>query len=121
MRSPRHTRRRCHETVIFGSPASWVWTAAFRIASGMLKRTPPSSVPVARDEELAEPVIDLVRSLSLLPEQQRMAIVMHDYADRPVKEVAAVLGIATATVYVHLSRGRPRLRELLKDGDDHDA
>ncbi len=85
----------------------------------MLKRTPPSSVPVARYEELAEPVVDLVRSLSLLPEQQRMAVVMHDYADRPVKEVSAALGIATATVYVHLSRGRARLRVLL--GDDEDA
>lgn len=100
------------------SPADWVWTAAFRIAAGMLKRAPlPSSAALRPYEEMPEPVIDLVRCLSLLPARQRLDIVMHDYADRPVKEVAAVLGITNATVYVHLSQGRRRLRELLEDSD----
>ena len=100
------------------SPANWLWTAAFRIAAGMLKRGQVSSlVSDPREAEMPEPVVDLVRSLALLPERQRVAIVMHDYADRPVKEVASVLGIAPATVYVHLSQGRKRLRKLLEDQD----
>jgi len=100
------------------SPANWIWTAAFRIAAGMLKQlSAPSPVLEPSDVGLPEPVVDLVRSLSLLPERQRLTIVMHDYADRPVKEVASVLGIAPATVYVHLSQGRKRLRELLEDQD----
>lgn len=84
----------------------------------MLKRSSaPSPVVEPSDAEMPEPVVDLVRSLSLLPERQRLTIVMHDYADRPVKEVASVLGIAPATVYVHLSQGRKRLRKLLEDQD----
>lgn len=103
---------------VLRSPANWVWTAAFRIAAGMLKREPTlSPVLEPSDVELPEPVVDLVRSLSLLPERQRLTIVMHDYADRPVKEVASLLGIAPATVYVHLSQGRKRLRKLLEDQD----
>jgi DNA-directed RNA polymerase specialized sigma24 family protein len=35
-------------------------------------------------------------------------------ADRPTNEVAEILGCSTATVHVHLSRGRKRLRELLE-------
>ena len=46
-----------------------------------------------------------------------MAIVLHDYADRPTREVAAVLGVSVATVHVHLSQGRRRLRTLLEDDD----
>jgi DNA-directed RNA polymerase specialized sigma24 family protein len=39
---------------------------------------------------------------------------VHDYADRPTKEVAATLGVSMATVRVHLSQGRRRLRALLE-------
>jgi DNA-directed RNA polymerase specialized sigma24 family protein len=46
-----------------------------------------------------------------------MAIVLHDYADRPTDEVASVLGVSRATVHVHLSQGRRRLRKLLEDQD----
>lgn len=103
---------------VLRSPANWLWTAAFRIAAGMLKRSSaPSLVVKLPDAEMPEPVVDLVRSLSLLSERQRLTIVMHDYADRPVKEVASVLGIAPATVYVHLSQGRKRLRKLLEEQD----
>jgi RNA polymerase sigma-70 factor (ECF subfamily) len=99
------------------SPTGWIWTAAFRIAAGMMKRPPTHPLPPRDDVEIPDPVIDLVRLLSRLSENQRVAIVMHDYADRPVSEVAAVLGIANATVYVHLSQGRRRMRAMLEDAD----
>jgi len=59
--------------------------------------------------------VDLVRALRQLPERQRMAVVLHDYADRPTREVAAALGVSTATVRVHLSHGRRKLRGLLEE------
>ena len=40
-----------------------------------------------------------------------------DYADRPVAEVAATIGASRATVHVHLSQGRKRLRAMLEDDD----
>jgi RNA polymerase sigma-70 factor (ECF subfamily) len=100
------------------SPADWVWTSAFRIARGLLKdrgRAPP--VASEAHYELADSVRDVVQALAQLPERQRLAIVLHDYGDRATAEVADMLGITTATVYVHLSQGRKRLRKLLED--DH--
>jgi RNA polymerase sigma-70 factor, ECF subfamily len=99
------------------SPARWIWTAAFRIAAGFLKEKAASTPGPHPTEEMPEPVVDLVRCLAALPERQRLAVVMHDYGDRPVREVASVLGIAPATVYVHLSQGRKRLRTLLEEDD----
>ena len=49
---------------------------------------------------------------------QRLAIVMHDYADRPTDEIARVLGVTRPTVHVHLSQGRKRLRDLLEPTDE---
>jgi RNA polymerase sigma factor (sigma-70 family) len=59
-----------------------------------------------------------VEALRQLSPKQRLAIVLHDYADRSTDEVATVLGASKATVYVHLSTARRRLRTLLEESDD---
>ena len=95
------------------------WASAFRIARGFLKdRTRKLSVSIDQQYELAEPVRDLVLALAQISERQRLAIVLHDYGDRSTAEVAEMLGISTATVYVHLSEGRKQLRKLLEDDDE---
>lgn len=99
------------------SPAAWVWTSAFRIARGLMQR-PPTTHTAEPTYDGPEPVQDIVRALAQLPTRQRMAIVLHDYADRPVDEVAKTMGLARATVYVHLSAGRKRLRALLEGPPD---
>jgi RNA polymerase sigma-70 factor (ECF subfamily) len=101
------------------NPAAWIWTASFRIAKGMLRDRilgPPLGPP--DPTHLPEPVRDLVDALASLPPKQRFAIVMHDYADRTTDEIAQALGCSRATVHVHLSAGRRRLRPLLQ-GDLH--
>ena len=99
------------------SPDDWVWTAAFRIARGQLVDRPIEGLGNEDSYDPAESVIDLVRALAQLPERQRLAVVLRDYADRPTAEVADVLGITTATVYVHLNHARKRLRMLLEERD----
>jgi RNA polymerase sigma factor (sigma-70 family) len=95
----------------------WVWTAAFRIASGELKMRSRSGQRVPdRSYEMPITVTDMVSALAQLSPKQRLAVVLHDYADRPTDEVARVLGASRATVHVHLSQGRRRLRSIL--GDD---
>jgi RNA polymerase sigma-70 factor (ECF subfamily) len=59
-------------------------------------------------------VFEALRKLS---PNQRLAVVLHDYADRTTDEIASVLGATRATVHVHLSQGRRRLRRLLEDDD----
>jgi DNA-directed RNA polymerase specialized sigma24 family protein len=100
------------------SPRGWVWSASFKIAKGLLteRNASPYSAEALHDV-LPEPVVDLVRALATLPERQRVCVVMHDYGDRPVREVASVLGISTPTVYAHLRQGRRHLRTLLEVED----
>jgi RNA polymerase sigma factor (sigma-70 family) len=95
-------------------PTAWIWKVAFAVARAELKnRARMDPMQTEEQYELPDSLPHVFAALSQLSENQRLAIVLHDYADRPTDEVAAVLGAARATVHVHLSRGRRRMRELL--------
>jgi RNA polymerase sigma-70 factor (ECF subfamily) len=97
-------------------PGPWTWRAAFRIARGELKARRRRPVPIrAPHVEMPEPAVELVRALRQLPARQRAAVVLHHAADLPVREVAAALGTSAAAARMSLTRGRRRLRELLKE------
>jgi RNA polymerase sigma-70 factor (ECF subfamily) len=99
------------------NPVSWVWRVAFLVAGDELRRRREvSSYPVDTSYSDPDPIPDLVRALSSLSPHQRLAVVLHDYADRPTTEIAALIGSSTATVHVHLSKGRRRLRSILEEG-----
>jgi len=44
-------------------------------------------------------------------------VILHDHIGYSAKEVAEIVGSTAATVRVHLSQGRRRLRTLLEAGD----
>jgi RNA polymerase sigma-70 factor, ECF subfamily len=99
-------------------PLAWIWKAAFRIAAGELQER--GRVVQAASEpsyELPESAAEVAAALRQLPARQRAAVVLHYYADRPIREIAAILGTSPSTVAVHLHRGRNRLRDLLGDND----
>jgi RNA polymerase sigma-70 factor (ECF subfamily) len=96
---------------------AWTWTVAFRVAAAELKHA-PLLAPEQVIGESFDDVPELVRALARLPTKQRLAVVLHDYADRPTAEVAEILGCSRATVHVHLSQARKRLRALLEVRDD---
>ena len=99
-------------------PLAWVWRAAFRIAAGELQRRRTVAPPLADPSyELPEPAAHVTQALRQLPPQQRAAVVLHYYADKPIREIAELLGTSSSTVAVHLHRGRNRLRDLLGDDD----
>jgi RNA polymerase sigma factor (sigma-70 family) len=101
------------------SPERWVWIAAFRIAAGELKtrgqragnHEPPASAE-------ASEALELVEALTRLPPKQRAVLVLHYYGDYKSREIAQIVGSTAATVRVHLSAGRKRLRALLEVADD---
>ena len=102
-------------------PGAWVWRVAFRVAAGELKRRRGTDhrVPDFADPvDQPQPAQELLALLSRLPDQQRAAIVLHYYADRPVDDIAEALGVSAATARVHLHRGRRRIRQLLEEEDD---
>jgi RNA polymerase sigma-70 factor, ECF subfamily len=99
-------------------PLAWIWRAAFRIAAGELKHRRTTAAPLFEPSyELPEPAAHVTQALKQLPTKQRAAVVLHYYADRPIREIADVLGTSSSTVAVHLHRGRDRLRDLLGDDD----
>jgi RNA polymerase sigma-70 factor (ECF subfamily) len=53
------------------------------------------------------------RRVRRLPSQQAQAIVLHYVEDRPVSEIAEILGCSVATAKVHLFRGRQTLSSQL--------
>lgn len=62
-----------------------------------------------------ETPVDILEALRRLSVNQRAAIVLHYYEDRPVDEVAEILDCSQNTVKSHLHRGRSSLRSLLAD------
>lgn len=95
----------------------WIWRAAFRIAAGELQRCSHVNLLSEPISEMPEPVVDLVRALQVLSANQRAVAVLCLYADFPTRDVARIIGCSPATVRVHLSQARRRLRSLLEDID----
>ena len=100
------------------SASGWLWRVAFRVATAELKRRRRKSRPVVERVDWPAPAVEMLSALGELSPRQRGAIVLHYYADRPVNEVARILGSTPPAVRVHLMRGRKRLRELLEKDDD---
>ncbi len=96
---------------------AWVWRSAFRLAKGDLKRRSGLSLHRCPNGAVhdAHPDHQLLDALAGLTPQQRAVIVLHYYADCPVREIARRTGINPLAVRAHLSRGRKRLRVLLGD------
>jgi RNA polymerase sigma-70 factor (ECF subfamily) len=73
------------------------------------QRTPPP--PEGHDDEFWA----VVRQL---PRRQAAAVTLHYLEDRPVSEVAAILGCAEGTAKAHLHKGRASLARLLAEPED---
>jgi Sigma-70, region 4 len=80
-----------------------LFSTALRICGGLGGRRGPHGHGVAAR---------LPRAADLLPDRQRVAVVLRHVADLPIAEVASVLGCPPGTAKSHMSRGLRRLREL---------
>jgi RNA polymerase sigma-70 factor (ECF subfamily) len=90
-------------------------------------REPLDALPMARpgSGEYADDVADAViadldaqavsRCLALLPEPQRVCIVLMDVAGYTAREAAEALGCPRGTVLARVHRGRRRLAQLLAE------
>jgi RNA polymerase sigma-70 factor, ECF subfamily len=76
-------------------------------------------VPVPdRSSERAVDRGDLERALELLPEGQRVAVLLKDVYGLSVREIAEEIGVEEGAVKVRLHRARKRLAEYLTAGDE---
>ncbi|MFN2594349.1 MAG: RNA polymerase sigma factor [Actinomycetota bacterium] len=65
-------------------------------------------------EDATAAQIDVARALARLPEEYRVAVVLHDLAGATHDEIAATLGVAVGTVKSRISRGRRALAAILE-------
>jgi RNA polymerase sigma factor (sigma-70 family) len=61
--------------------------------------------------------LDVLRAIRELPSSQRAAVALFYLEDRPVSEVAEILGCSETTVKVHLHRARKRLAKTLGESE----
>jgi RNA polymerase sigma-70 factor (ECF subfamily) len=99
----------------------WIWAAAFRIAGGELKRRRRITPLVEDAYEMPGTSSELLAALGRISPRQRAVVILHLYAGYPTREIAVMLGASAATIRVHLSQGRKRLRTLLEDRDERPA
>jgi RNA polymerase sigma-70 factor (ECF subfamily) len=94
--------------------ATSVWRSRLREASA-LARLRSRREPAA---ELSEVDSDFWVGVRHLPRRQAQCIALRYLEDRPVEEIAAVLGIAPSTVRVHLHHGRIALARVLGEREE---
>ena len=105
-------------------PEAWVRRVAVRKAVRALRRERMRAVlerEAFPEPGVDVPDVDLARGVRKLPVMQRSAVVLFYFEDRPVSEIAFILGISEGAVKVHLHRARRRLAELLGEEVDENA
>jgi RNA polymerase sigma-70 factor (ECF subfamily) len=102
-------------------PAAWAWRSAFRIAAGELQRRRADARyelgEVSLRDVQSEQVLDLMRGLQCLSDQQRACVVVCDLLGYSAEEAGPLLKTSAATVRVQRMRARRRLRSLLEVKD----
>lgn len=100
------------------SPGRWIWRAAFRIAAGELKERRVRSLPLEdRAMDMDASTGELLSALAKLSPRQRACVVLRYHGGYRPREIAGILGSTAATVRVHLSQARRRLRRVLEEDD----
>jgi RNA polymerase sigma factor (sigma-70 family) len=109
----------------YDAPHAWVRRVALRLAVRAAhrerQRTVLGRLSAASVAQAPAPVdIDLLRATAALPARQRAAVALFYYEDRPVADVADVLGCSVSAAKVMLHRARQALAERLanKELDD---
>lgn len=113
------------------NPAGWVRTVAMNLARSRVRRIKAEIRALmrlgGRRHEHAELDTRRVESeafwavVRLLPSRQAEALALHYQDDRPVREVAELMGIAEGTAKALLHQGRHRLAERLGPSDPEDV
>jgi RNA polymerase sigma factor (sigma-70 family) len=100
----------------YDRPGAWVRRVAIRLAMDSMQRERMRSLLERKVEPPRMPIpadVDVLRAIRDLSGMQRAAVVLFYFEDRPLAEVADMLGCTESTARVHLHRARKRLAEIL--------
>jgi RNA polymerase sigma-70 factor (ECF subfamily) len=106
----------------YESPRAWVRTVALNLARSGFRKMAAEARAMGRLVGLSKPALPELepasesfwKSVAALPRRQREVVALHYLEDRPVAEVAAMLGIAESSVKNSLAQARARLARSLE-------
>jgi RNA polymerase sigma-70 factor (ECF subfamily) len=104
-----------------GAFDSWLYRVVMRESARVRRRRPtPTEAPLAEPTNIdTTSTVDVWRALGSLSPELRDVVVLFYFDDLKSVDIAAILGVAHATVRTRLARARAQLRGLLDDdGDD---
>jgi RNA polymerase sigma-70 factor, ECF subfamily len=105
----------------YDQPEAWVRRVAIRLATRGSRRDRVRRLlqqqlePPPPHESLRD--LDLIDALKALPPQQRAAVALFYFEDRPILEIADLLSCSESTAKGHLFKARKRLASLLHDDE----
>jgi RNA polymerase sigma factor (sigma-70 family) len=104
----------------YDDPGAWVRRVAANLATSWLRRRTREARALARVAARRAPPTELTledpefwAAVRRLPKRQAQCVALRYLEDRSLTDIAAVLGIAEATVRVHLHRARTTLADTL--------
>jgi RNA polymerase sigma factor (sigma-70 family) len=100
----------------YEQPGAWVRRVAIRIASRSARRErlrPAVEQGAQPAPDFGPQDLDLMNAIKQLPSRQRAVVALFYFEDRPLPEVANILGCSHAAAKVHVFNARRRLAELL--------
>jgi RNA polymerase sigma-70 factor, ECF subfamily len=112
----------------YDDPGAWVRRVAVNLATSSFRRRARETralLTLSRrreaDAELVTDDEEFWAAIRALPLRQAQCIALRYVEDRPVSEIATVLGIAEATVRVHLHAGRSTLAARLGEEPEEEV
>jgi RNA polymerase sigma factor (sigma-70 family) len=111
----------------FDQPGQWVRRVAIRLAQRerhrMWKRTgvERTAAPLPVASPPAEPDDEVRRAVDTLPPKQRGVVVLFYFEDRPMDEIADLLGCSVSSGWSQLHTARRKLALLLSEEVDDDV
>ena len=105
----------------YDRPEAWVRRVAIRLAVRGLRRDRLRAVLHQRVEQIPSTTsvdLDLIRALRTLPPQQRAAVALFYFEDRPIQEIAVILNCSQSTTRAHLFKARKRLASMLQEPEE---
>jgi RNA polymerase sigma factor (sigma-70 family) len=111
----------------FEQPGMWVRRVAIRRAQRerhrMWRRSglEQSTAPLPAASEPREPDDEVRSAVDTLPPKQRAVVVLFYFEDRPMTEIADLLGCSVSTGWSHLHTARRKLALLLSEEVDDDV
>lgn len=107
----------------YDNPGGWLHRVAHNLAMSRFRRLRAEAGAMLRLRSMRRPQVEagsvwqdegFWAEVRRLPSRQSQAVTLHYLEDRPVAEIAELMGCAEGTAKVHLHRARRRLAERLQ-------